>query len=251
MDLTAKIKAELWRRFGDKNYPCEWDGNVYGGGKLSQRFWEYFKGVELLSLSPDSVLLDIGGGSPATGAGFFAQMVAPYLKQVHIIDVSIREDLKSDGNVVYHRQLATYENVCNLFKSHPEITHVACLSVFEHIEASVRIGIVKGINDAFTGGTFVATLEYHTKQCYFEHQLTAQTLSELFTPLTGFYLEEMEKSPVWSQDAYFNALSKFDFKRSSLARRWGWYLRLIGLHQDQLVTAIPMWYPLALKFVRV
>jgi len=251
MDFKAGIKAELWRQFGDKNHPSEWDGHVLGGRKLSQRFWEYFQAIEMLDLAPDSVLLDIGGGSPATGAGFFAGMVAPYLKQVHIMDVSIKESLKNDKNIIYHRQLATYDNVCALFKAHPEITHVACLSVFEHIEPSVRVGIVRGINDAFTGGIFVATLEYHTKKCFFEHQLTAATLSELFQPLTHFYLEAIEKSPVGSEDAYLTALRTFDFKRHTLVLRVGWYLRLFGLYKAPWEIDIPAWYPLALKFAKL
>ncbi len=65
--MTNKLKAELWKRFGSKAHPAEWDGHVYGGGKLSQRFWEYFKAVELLELDGDSVVVDIGGGSPVTG----------------------------------------------------------------------------------------------------------------------------------------------------------------------------------------
>jgi hypothetical protein len=250
VSLKAKLKAELWSRFGHKDHPSEWDGNVYGGGKISQRFWEYFRGLDLLELTPESVLLDIGGGSPATGAGFFASMVAPFVKQVHVLDVSIGEDCRDDKNIIYHRQLATYDNILALFKKHPGITHVACLSVFEHIEQPVRVGIIRGVNDAFTGAIFVATLEYHTKKTFFESQLTAATLSELFSPFTNFYLEEIAKSPVWSEDAYFNAIPTLDGRRSSLKDRIGWYLRVLGLYKTPLEVPVPMWYPLALRFVR-
>lgn len=64
--ITQRLKQELWHRFGSKEHPAEWDGHVYGGGKLSQRFWEYFKAIELLSLDANSIVLDIGGGSPQT-----------------------------------------------------------------------------------------------------------------------------------------------------------------------------------------
>ncbi|MCE0523975.1 MAG: hypothetical protein LV480_13785 [Methylacidiphilales bacterium] len=251
MDLKARLKAELWLRFGDKNSPGEWDGNVLGGGKLSQRFWEYFQAIEMLDLTPDSVVLDIGGGSPVTGAGFFAATLARHVKQVHIMDVSIKDSLRSDNNIIYHRQLATYDNLCALFKAHPEITHVACLSVFEHIEPTVRVGIVRGINDAFTGDTFVSTLEYHTRKCFFEHQLTAATLSDLFKPMTRFYLDAIEKSPVYAMDAYETGLKSFDFKTHTLMLRIGWYLRLFGLYKAPWETYIPAWYPLALKFVKL
>ena len=50
------LKQELWRRYGDSSYPVEWNGHVHGGGKLSQRFWEYFKTIELLEVDAASVV---------------------------------------------------------------------------------------------------------------------------------------------------------------------------------------------------
>jgi hypothetical protein len=55
---TDFIKRELWKRSGTSQFPFEWDGNMYGGGKLSQRFLEYFKAVEMLDLDNDSIVLD-------------------------------------------------------------------------------------------------------------------------------------------------------------------------------------------------
>ncbi len=95
------LKAELWRRFGNREYPAEWDGRVYGGGKLSQRFWEYFEGVELLDPSPESVVLDIGGGSPVTGAGFFSSLLASAVKKVLILDPNVAADAKPAANIEY------------------------------------------------------------------------------------------------------------------------------------------------------
>jgi len=66
MNLSGKIKAALWKAYGKPAEAAEWDGNVYGDGKLSQRFWEYHQAIDLLELTPDSVVLDIGGGSPVT-----------------------------------------------------------------------------------------------------------------------------------------------------------------------------------------
>jgi len=250
MEFKSKLKAELWRRFGHKDYPSEWDGNLLGGGKLSQRFWEYFQAIELLDLSRESVLLDIGGGSPVTGAGFFAATLAPHIKQVHILDVSIDQTRPADKNIVYHRQLATYDSICALLRAHPEITHAASISVFEHIEESVRLGIIKGVNDAFAGDVFVATLEYHTKECFFEYQLTARTLSRLFEPFTNFYLETMAKAPVHAESAYTTGLRTYDFKQHTWMWRIGWCLRLFGLYKPTRNVQVPTWYPLALKFAR-
>src|SRR5262245_36752669 len=85
-DLTASVKQELWRRFGDPAYPAEWNGILYGGGKISQRFWEYLVAIELLRLDEQAVVLDIGGGSPVTGHAFFAELLAPVLRKIVILD---------------------------------------------------------------------------------------------------------------------------------------------------------------------
>ena len=72
--LTNKLKKLLWERFGSADYPAEWDGRVYGGGKISQRWWEYFQAIEYLELYEGAVVLDIGGGSPATGLSFLVSL---------------------------------------------------------------------------------------------------------------------------------------------------------------------------------
>ncbi len=63
---TLLLQARLWRMYGDKAYAAERDGNVYGGGKLSQRFWEYHKTIDALELTADSVVL---GGLGISRAG--------------------------------------------------------------------------------------------------------------------------------------------------------------------------------------
>lgn len=241
MNLTEKLKAALWQCYGNPSYPAEWDGKVYGGGKLSQRFWEYHQAIELLELSPDSVVLDIGGGSPVTGAGFFARVIAPHVKKVHEMDVNIGESNESSSKVVFHRSLASYETLSKLLKENPQITHVACISVFEHIPHEIRCGMIKAVNECFPGDTFVGTLEYHARDCFFEHQLTVRTLSELFEPFTHFYPDKIRKSPVWGESAYQDASVGRRLMRrlGGLANRWGKDL------------GVPLWYPLALRFRRI
>jgi len=240
MNLTEKLKAVLWQRYGNPDYPAEWDGNTYGGGKLSQRFWEYHTMIELLELTPDSVVLDIGGGSPVTGAGFFTRVIAPYVKEVHVMDVNVGESKETPSKIIFHRSLANYETLSKLFKENHQITHVACISVFEHVPPAVRCGMIKAVNDSFRGGTFVATLEYHAKECYFEHQLTARTMSELFEPFVNFYPDVFCKSPVWGEIAFRgSSIGRRIMRRLGSVKRWG---------KD---TEIPLWYPLALRFRRV
>ena len=241
MNLTELLKAALWRCHGHPDYPSEWNGTVYGGGKVSQRFWEYHKAIELLNLSSDSVLLDIGGGSPATGAGFFSRVVAPHIKNIHILDANVSGTSASSSNLIFHRHLANYETLSLLFRQNPDITHVACISVFEHIPAQIRCEITKAINDFFLGDILVATLEYHSERNFFEHQLTTRTLSELLVPLTDFYLESMTKSPIWGETAY---------------RGGSWGRRLLGrlggiTRRWSTDVPIPLWYPLALRFRRM
>ena len=241
MNLTEKLKAALWLCYGNPAYPAEWDGTTYGGGKLSQRFWEYHQTIELLELTSDSVVLDIGGGSPVTGAGFFTRVIAPYVKEVHVMDVNIGESKEASSKIVFHRSLASYETLSKLFKANPQITHVASISVFEHIPHDVRCGMIKAINEAFAGDTFVGTLEYHARDCFFEQQLTVRTLSELFEPFTSFYPDEIRKSPVWGETAY---------KGGCIGRR---LLRELGplSKWGRKEPGVPLWYPLALRFRRM
>lgn len=241
MNHTEKLKARLWQCYGHPEYPAEWDGKVYGGGKISQRFWEYHQTIELLELSHGSVVLDIGGGSPVTGAGFFTRVVAPQVKQVHVMDVNIGESKDTAANVVLHRSLASYETLSKLLKENPQITHVACISVFEHIPHDVRCGIIKAINEHFTGGVFVATLEYHARDCFFEQQLTVRTLSELFESFTNFYPDQIRESPVLGETAYQNV---------SVGRR---LMRRLGVSVNRWgkEPGVPLWYPLALRFRRI
>jgi len=240
MKLNEKLKAALWDVYGSPASPAEWDGNVYGGGKLSQRFWEYHQTLEFLELTPESVVLDIGGGSPVTGAGFFTRLIAPHVKEVHVMDVNVAEAKETMSNVVLHRDLASYETLAKLLKEQPQITHVACISVFEHIPHEVRCGIVKALNECFAGSTFATTLEYHPKECFFEYQLTARTLSELFAPFTRFYPDEVRKSPFWCENALRgSSLGRYFSRRLGIfANRWG------------KEPEVPLWYPVALRFRR-
>lgn len=218
--VTEQLKRELWRRFGTREHPAEWDGHVYGGGKLSQRYWEYFKAIELLDLTPESVVLDLGGGSPQTGIGFFAALLATAVRQVFVFDEAIAPNATVPPNVILHRQRATFESLQAFLIAHPEITQVACVSVLEHIEPTNRRWLFQALNDHFQGSRIVLTLEYHAQRTFFEHQLTTATLSHMVQPLTVFYPDVIEASPVWCQNA---------FSRDG---------------------HVPHWYPLALRLMR-
>jgi hypothetical protein len=205
---------------------------------LSQRFWEYFKAIELLALSPESVVLDIGGGSPRTGVGFFSSLLATGVKRVIVMDPNVRGDLVTPPNVEVLRAYSSFDNLRDTFRRFPEITHVACISVFEHIAPDIRHGIFGAVNEFFPGDRFVTTFEYHPQRCFFEHQLTACTLGEMVAPLTAFYASALEASPVLAEDPRFPPPN--DGALRTTIRR---LLRKIVGH-------VPKWYPVAVAFQR-
>ena len=235
MNVTRALKSELWKRYGSPEHPAEWDGRVFGhvgGGKMSQRFWEYFKAIELLDLTPDSVVLDIGGGSPATGAGFLGKILAQQVKQVVIMDPNAGGPASAARNIECVRSKAAYAELKALLEARRDLTHLSCVSVFEHIEPPVREGITRAINEAFSGSCFVATFEYHAKVRFHEHYLTAKSVSELFTPLTRFYLDEFAASPTPCVNA-FDSQPLLRLSRTPAAR-----------------GHIPLWHPIAVRFLR-
>jgi len=239
-NLTAKLKAELWDRFGTKKYPAEWDGNVHGGGKVSQRFWEYLKTIEMLELTEDSVVLDIGGGSPKTGVGFFSMILAKYVKQVVILDSCICDDPPKHDNVFYIKKNASYDQLEQVFKDYGNLTHISCISVFEHIEFDQQVEIIAGINDFYCGETFVTTVEYHSKNRFFGYQVTTKSATKLFSPLSSFYLDRYEASPVLCENAFDEDRLLKQHTRGKLIK----HIPFIGRGY------IPRWYPLAFRFLR-
>lgn len=227
MNITEQLKKDLWKCFGTTEYPAEWDGIVYGGGKLSQRYWEYLATIQYLN--SDSVLLEIGGGSPKTGYGFFSAIIKQHVKKIIIIDPNLNSDAKKPDNIEYVVENANYENLKNLFNTY-QITHISCISVFEHIDDNTRDEMIRAINDHFKGECFVTTLEYHPKQVHFEHQLTSKSISDLFSHFTNFYPTDYSASPVLCENAFAKT------QRLSLRK---WRIKK---------TFIPRWYPLAVKF---
>ncbi|OGW27873.1 MAG: hypothetical protein A2X56_03155 [Nitrospirae bacterium GWC2_57_13] len=218
---TAAIKKRLWTMYGSREHPAEWDGNVFGGGKISQRFWEYLMAAEMLELTPDAVVLDIGGGK-----GFFAKLIAPFVKKVVILDEDQSEDTARIPNVECIRQHATADTLPRVITK--EITHISCISVFEHVPEEVRDEIIRSVNGHFSGKTFVTTFEFHPVIHYFEHQLTTRTMNRLVSGFTRFYPERIESSPLRCENAYGRATTPFNSRKKQY---------------------IGMWYPLAIKFL--
>jgi hypothetical protein len=237
VSVTDRLKMELWRRYGTEAWPAEWDGNVYGGGKLSQRFWEYFKAIELMDLRDDSVVLDIGGGSPATGLGFFMDIIASKVRRVLILDPNTAQARNDNPRVTLLAMDATRESLTRVLLENSDITHISTISVLEHVTPEIRKGWFEAINQDFKGDSLVMTLEYHTKRIFFEHQLTVRTLSEMVAPLSRFYLDAFEASPVINE-------SSLDEVHTVVAKRRKWF----SPHLRLATLFVPRWIPVVLRF---
>lgn len=216
MDLTKSLKAQLWRRFGTPEHPAEWDGRVYGGGKISQRFWEYFRAVELLDLKPGDRVLDIGGGSPMYGLSFFPRLLAEADIEVHVLDTNFGDRSNIPPGVRLIEGLADTETLGKVL-AEVKPTKISCVSVLEHATHEQQVGIFQGVENAFQGESFVLTLEFHETQTFFEQCPTTATLSNAVSVLTRYYLEEIDRSPLNCTNA--------------------------------VVQNTRLWYPMALKFV--
>lgn len=237
---TQRLKELLWSRFGTPEHPAEWDGHHYGGGLLSQRYWEYFITAEMLGVNPEAKVLDIGGGSPVTGAGFFAALLAQVCKEVNIVDPNLGAQ-KEPEKTRFFPQIANYQNMCAIFEEFPGITHVCCVSVLEHIPPAARLEIFKAINEKFTGDKIALTFEYHPRVSFFEHQLTAATMSEMLKPLTRFFPLDIRSSPVLCENALAEPLA---ININVPGRKW---MGRFGANRNP----IPLWYPLAVSFNRI
>ena len=216
--LTIKLKKLLWERFGSAEFPAEWDGRVYGGGKISQRWWEYFKAIEYLELYEGAVVLDIGGGSPATGLSFFPRLLAACDVKVVVLDTNFGDAPEVPANVVLIRGLADQETLTEVLLAHRP-THISCVSVLEHASAEQQRGIFQAVEATFEGERFVCALEFHEKNRLMDNQLTTATLSTIVSLLTRYFLEDIAASPLNAVDAFQGD--------------------------------VRLWYPLALQFSKV
>lgn len=209
IDLTTRLKQELWSRYGTEDHRAEWDG-LFGdnGGKISQRFWEYFISIEMLGLREGAVVLDIGGG----GDGMFARVLAAHGVQVIVLDR--RGGIESVENITVEDCFGDYDTLSIALRKY-QPTHVSCVSVLEHASEDQQRGIFHALEDEFAGERAVFTFEFHETTQHFEQQVTTKTLAKMVSPLRRYYLERIERTPLYCTNA---------------------------VHQ---------WYPLALRFDRV
>ena len=216
MSITQLLKQALWKRHGTFEHPSEWDGHIYGG-KISQRFWEYFRAIELLDIQDGDRVLDIGGGSPATGLSFFSRLLADTGLDLTVVDVNFGKSLDIPSNVSIVQNLAD-RSVLSSILSSSNFTKISCVSVLEHATREQQVGIFEAIEQAFKGECFVTTFEFHERQVLFDQCLTTETLSNAVSKLTRYYLSDIDKCPLHCENAFDGSMR--------------------------------LWYPMALKFKR-
>jgi len=227
--LVRPMKIKLWQRFGNPEFPAEWDGHVYGGGKISQRFWEYFKMIEYLDLSPGSRVLDIGGGSPKTGVSFFPQLLASFPElHVGVLDTQFGSATDLPDNIALLSGLANKQVLSDAI-CYYQPTHISCISVMEHARPAEQRGIFEALETEFQGTVFAMTIEFHENEDFSNNHdvddghrfavTTTASLSAMVSPLTRYYLDDIASAPVHCVNA-FRALNE-------------------------------MWRPMALRFLKV
>ena len=196
MDTCKLLKQKLWKHRHVLNY--EWDGTIYGGGVIGQRYWEYLKFVDLMELNSESVVLELGGGSPITGRCFFGECLKNFVKKVIVVDPYAPNS--RDNNLICMQQLLTPESMESLFHEH-QITHLASVSVIEHIPHEELVSLVSAMN-RLRFENIVLSFEFHSVAQFVTDQLTTSTASKVMDLFTNYHLSAMERSPMGGVTAF-------------------------------------------------
>lgn len=206
------MRKFLASRWGDPRFPAEWDGQHYGGGKGSQRYWEYLWCIDQI-LDPQKpfpeLLLDVG-----CGAGAFFPRLLQDVKSVRAVDPALED--KTVDNVQYMR--GTLEEVI------PQIDPLAfdtvtCISVFEHI--ADHAGICRALS-LFRNARIICTLEYGFCPPDLPlpqsgtHIITPQKLCTFFGMMTSHYIVKMETCPVYCENSLNGAWRPISFTMEPL-----------------------------------
>lgn len=189
MSIRNEIKKDLWRIWGTANHPAEWDGFVFGGGRCSQRFWEYLFVIDNLpeNLSEKSIILDIGSG---------ITKFLPILLRRHCrclsFDPFIAKDHEDDILDSFRR-----ESLPLLDEYAKEIEAVTCVSVLEHIPDQEKfiatLDLVKS--------PVIITFEFGSNPPAFEYQLTMQRIYSFTKEIKNHYVSRIEESPVLADNS--------------------------------------------------
>lgn len=182
-----RLKRLLWERWGRPEFPAEWDGINYGGGKGSQRYWEYLWVVTQLT-GHEERLLDVGAGPKL----FLPRLLTEVLSHVEAVDPELPA-----GDAHHHpASLGAW------MMQNPGLIHqfdcVTCVSVVEHVQDPREI-----FRDLarFRKARVILTLELGFDPPGFEYQLTLEKLYQGLGCFHDHYLDRMESCPVWADNS--------------------------------------------------
>ena len=181
-NLKNRLKKELWLRWDTPEHPAEWDGNVFGGGKCSQRFWEYLFVIDNLqdTLCEKSVILDVGSGI----TNFLPNLLRKYCRCI-AVDPSLAPDHQDNIATVFNAELVNTLSEC-------AVDAVTCVSVLEHMEEHNEFITALDLIKA----PLIITFEYGPSPAAFQYQLTMEKVYQFSKALKNHYVTRIEKSPV-------------------------------------------------------
>lgn len=171
------IQQRLWEWWGDPNHPAEWDGRE-GGGKGSQRFWEYLWAID--NLPPSTRLLDVGSGETL----FFPALLRSGINHVYSVDPA------TDG--LNHRRM-TLEKFIEHGGTQPWDC-VTCISVLEHVED--KPGFCRALDSLKAPIILTCELSYEADV------VTMPMLYECLNQFKKHHITKMESCPVWADNSY-------------------------------------------------
>jgi hypothetical protein len=170
------LQQRLWEWWGAPDHPAEWDGRE-GGGKGSQRFWEYLWVINHL---PQGVrVLDVGSGETF----FFPHLLRERDQRVVSIDPAT--------NGAHHFSMTLEEFVT--FCTAPWDC-VTCISVLEHVDNPTAF--CRALDRLEAPIILTCELSY-------EHDMV--TMPALYACLNQFknhHITKMESCPVWADNSY-------------------------------------------------
>jgi hypothetical protein len=182
-----KLKRLLWERWGSSGFPAEWDGLRHGGGKGSQRYWEYLWVLDQLAGDERSVL-DVGAGLTQ----FLPRLFREAFQRVEAVD----PELPHDGPLDHRMELGTW--IAADPAALERFDCVTCVSVVEHLREPADF---LADLDRFRRAKIVLTLEFGHEPPAFDFQWTPRTLYQGLGRFRSHYLVRMEACPIWADDS--------------------------------------------------
>ena len=176
------LKKELWERWGSKEYKAEWDGNVFGGGKGSQRFWEYLWTLDKID-RPDKII-DIGAGKDL----FLYKL---FLKFPQIEAIAVDPEIE-DGYNQFSCNLKEFSKQRHMH----ERGIITCVSVLEHVENKEEFC---SMLDEFQG-KIIMTLELSVKQ-ESENYVTRKELYKCLDQFKKHHVTHMKSCPMFADNS--------------------------------------------------